>query len=209
MKLESNLNREELLFLLQKQLNSFFLLSKEELELLPKAFDFVWNRVYNCFRIVNNKYFTKDGLPYFNTYHSGQYLIFLYYYSNTCSTLYDGKELADKLYYLNKILHSCDIYHEVSLPESFFLEHPIGTVLGRASYGNNFFAMQGCTVGGNKNIYPTIGNNVKLYSGAKVIGACTVGDNVVLAANSYVKDTNIPDNATVFGQYPNLIIKFL
>ena len=42
--------------------------------------------------------------------------------------------IADKIYYLNKILHSVDIYHEVELPSTFFLEHPVGTVLGRAKY---------------------------------------------------------------------------
>jgi serine O-acetyltransferase len=117
--------------------------------------------------------------------------------------------LADKLYYLNKIMHACDIYHEVVLPENFFLEHPVGTVLGRAKYGNKFFAMQNCTVGGNKGKYPVIGENVKLYSGAKILGNSRIGNNVSISANTYVKDTDIPDNVTVFGSWPNLILKYL
>lgn len=95
------------------------------------------------------------------------------------------------------------------MPESFFLEHPVGTVLGRAQYGNRFFAMQNCTIGGNKGYYPIIGNNVKMYSGAKILGNSIIGDNVSVAANTYIKDTNIPDNATIFGSSPHLVIKYL
>ena len=91
--------------------------------------------------------------------------------------------------------------------KSFFLEHPLGTVLGRAQYGNNFFAMQGCTVGGNKGKYPVIGNNVKMFSNSKILGSSIIGENVWIGANCYIKDTNIADNMIVFGQYPNLIYK--
>jgi serine O-acetyltransferase len=149
-----------------------------------------------------------DGGGGVNPCHSGQYLIYLYFFSNVCSNIGE-KNLADKLYYLNKIMHSVDIYHEVALPESFFFEHPVGTVLGRAKYGNKFFAMQNCTVGGNKGKYPIIGENVKLYSGAKILGNCIIGDNVSVSANTYIKDTDIPDDTIVFGTYPNLILKFL
>jgi serine O-acetyltransferase len=120
-----------------------------------------------------------------------------------------GGELKDKFYYLNKILHSVDIYAEVELPPVFFFEHPLGLVLGRAEYGNNFFAMQGCTVGGNKGKYPIIGENVKMYSNSKIVGNSKIGNNVWLSANVYVKDTDIPDNSIVFGSSPYLIIKDL
>ncbi len=120
-----------------------------------------------------------------------------------------GKNLADKIYYLNKIMNSVDIYHEVALPESFFLEHPVGTVLGRARYQDGFMAYQNCTVGGNKDYYPTLGQNFKMMSGSKILGNSHVGDNVTLAANTYVKDTDIPDGVTVFGSTPNLIFKYL
>ncbi|MDC2625262.1 serine O-acetyltransferase [Bacteroides ovatus] len=112
-------------------------------------------------------------------------------------------------------MHSIDIYHAVNLPDVFFLEHPVGSVFGRAEYGTNFFAMQNCTVGGNRDrktgelFYPVIGDNVKMYSGSKIIGKSKIGNNVTLAANTYVKDIEIPDGATVFGQSPNLVVKFL
>lgn len=120
-----------------------------------------------------------------------------------------GKNLADKIYYLNKIMHSVDIYHEVILPESFFLEHPVGTVLGRASYQDGFMAYQNCTVGGNKGRYPTLGKDFHMMSGSKVLGDSHIGNGVTLAANTYVKDTDIPSGATVFGSSPNLMFKYL
>jgi serine O-acetyltransferase len=95
----------------------------------------------------------------------------------------------------------------VELPESFFFEHPLGMVLGRAKYGDEFFAMQGCTVGGNKMKYPEIGKNVKMYSNSKILGKAIIGDNVLIAANTYIKGESIPSNSIVFGQSPNLIIK--
>ncbi len=141
-----NLSEAELISLLERQLSNFFPISEIEKKHLMDLFPKVLERLFQCIEEVDNKYFWKDGVPFFSPYHSGQYCIYLYLYSNSCSM--DGfKVLADKLYYLNKIMHACDIYHEVQLPRSFFLEHPVGTVLGRAQYGNNFVALQGCTVG--------------------------------------------------------------
>jgi serine O-acetyltransferase len=208
--LKCDFEKDTLLDLLIKQLSNFFIVDKQESVILSQSFDAVYLKLEKCFYLIDNKYFRAGGggKILFNPYHSGQYLIYLYFFSNVCSAGGE-KILADKLYYLNKIMHSCDIYHEVNLPESFFLEHPVGTVLGRATYGNKFVAMQSCTVGGNKGKYPTIGENVKLYSGAKILGNCIIGNNVSVAANTYIKDTDIPDNATVFGTSPNLILKYL
>ena len=197
------------------QLESFFPISKDEKEILEAALPIVISRADKCFGKVDNKYFHRDGDIFFSPFHSGQWLILLCYLGNTISTKLNlaleniteknlQKVLADKIYYLNKILHSVDIYHEVELPESFFLEHPVGTVLGRAKYQN-----ENCTVGGNRGHYPSLGKNFRMMSGSKILGKSSVGDNVTLAANTYVKDTDIPENATVFGVSPNLIIKYL
>ena len=107
------------------------------------------------------------------------------------------------------MLHSADLYYEVELPQVFRLDHPVGSVMGRAKYGNNFFFCQGCTVGNNKGVYPVIGENVSMLSGSKILGKCDIGDNVTLSANSYVKDTDVPANTVVFGSSPKLIFKAL
>lgn len=205
--LVSDLNEEQLLDNLFKRLESFFYVDQKEKEILRIYHTKILQRIELCFKKIDNKYYHKGENLYFTYLHSGHYLCYLYFYSNELYS--ENNSLSSKLYYLNKILHGVDILGAVSLPESFFFEHPLGMVLGRASYGNEFFAMQGCTVGGNKMKYPKIGDNVKMYSNSKVLGSCNIGDNVTLGANTYVKDTDIPGNSLVFGQYPNLIIKKL
>jgi serine O-acetyltransferase len=56
-------------------------------------------------------------------------------------------------------------------------------------------------------VYPKIGENVKMFSDAKVIGDTNIGKNVWISANTYIKDSNIPEQSIVFGSSPNLIIK--
>lgn len=197
----------DLIKLLIKRLSNFFYLSKSEENSIKEIHPLVLEKLVVGFKGIDNKYFRKNDLLYFSPNHSGQYLIYLYWFSFLFAK--NKNDLKDKFYYLNKILHSVDIYAEVELPPVFFFEHPLGLILGRASYGNNFFAMQGCTVGGNKGKYPIIGENVKMFSNSKVIGNSSIGNNVWLSANSYVKDTNIPDNSIVFGSFPNLTIKDL
>lgn len=194
-----------------RQLSNFWEISTEEIEIIISYEDNVLQKCKCCFKRVDNKYYNSGEI---NLAHSGQWLTFLYYFSNT---LYHNQHfgLADKVYYLNKVMHGADIFYSVDLPEVFFFEHPVGSVFGKAHYGKNFFAMQNCTVGGNRDRitgeinYPTIGNNVKMYSGSKILGKATIGNDVVLAANTYVKNETIPDGATVFGQSPNLIIKYI
>ncbi|MDR2221531.1 MAG: transferase [Flavobacteriaceae bacterium] len=203
--LYADISKENLIENLVKRLSNFFDISTDEKKLLNDTADVVLKRLEYCISNIDNKYFQREGNPFFSSLHSGQYLIFLYYYTNEVNKV--DTQLMDKLYYLNKILHSVDIYGAVQLPDVFFFEHPLGLVLGRAVYGDNFFAMQGCTVGGNKAAYPVLGNNLKMYSNSKILGNCVIGHNVIVAANTYIKDQNIPDNSLVFGSTPNLIIK--
>lgn len=197
-----------LMRLLFKQIDSYFCLDQNEMGVIKDCFDEVLRRCEYCFSFCSNKYYKKNNAVYFNPYHSGQYSIFLYYLSNTIFRT-DGqrKILADKVYYLNKALNGLDLFYEVHLPDIFSLDHPVGSVIGRAEYSNYFSFSQNCTVGNNKGIYPKIGTNVSMKSGAKIIGKSCIGDNVIVAANAYIKDQNVPSMSIVFGSSPNLIIK--
>ena len=208
-RLLSNTTKKDLFKLICKQIDNNFRLNSDEIELLKSNFDITLHSLETNIAGVNNKYFSRNNIPFFNPFHSGHYLTFLYYYSYYISKKNDkiADCLADKIYYLNKLFNAVDIYHKVNLPEIFFFEHPLGSVLGRAQYSSNLFIMQGCTVGGTNAGYPILGKNFSMYSNSKIIGDCVVGDNVILAANSYVKDTNIDSNKVVFGQYPNNVIK--
>lgn len=212
------LPKEEIKELLHRQLSNFFPISDKEREIISEAFPVALLRCEKCFKGIENKYYHKGDEVFFSPFHSGQWLLFLLYLANTVSlpslTVVNkwggvNKVLADKIYYLNKIMHSVDIYHEIEIPDVMFFEHPVGTVLGRGKYQNGLIIYQNCTVGGNKGHYPTIGKNFHMMSGSKILGNSIVGDNVTLAANTYVKDTNIPSDSTVFGSSPNLIIKYL
>ncbi|WP_276499334.1 hypothetical protein [Pontibacter litorisediminis] len=87
------------------------------------------------------------------------------------------------------------------------LDHPVGSVIGRAMYGNNFSFSQNCTVGNNKGVFPAIGQNCAMLSNSKIFGKSKIGDNCIIAANAYIKDQDVPDNTLVFGCSPNLVMK--
>lgn len=72
--------------------------------------------------------------------------------------------------------------------------------------GNNCTVFHNVTLGQNKDKYPIIGNNVIIYSGAKIIGNVRVGDNAIIGANAVVTK-NVPKNAIV-GGVPAKIIKY-
>ena len=91
-----------------------------------------------CFAASLNKYYKRDGGIFFNPYQSGQYSVFLYFLSNTIWKNESGGLTADKIYYLNKALNGVDLFYEVEMPSIFFLDHPVGSVLGRAKYGEGF-----------------------------------------------------------------------
>ncbi len=139
-------------------------------------------------------------------------MIFLYYLSHETYVRGESSVLCDKVYYLNKILHSVDLFYAIDLPDEFGAEHPLGSVMGRAKYGNGFFFYQGCTVGGTsdkdgKPVYPKIGDNVWLFANSSVLGRCKIGNNVKIGAGALVKNQDVPSDCIVFGQSPNLIIK--
>ena len=183
---------------------------------IEKYLDETIKRTLFCFSHIKNKYFSPNKI---NVLHSGQYFIFLYYLANTIylNEIKNSKNYSDyntnirttcdKIYCLNKLISSCEIYYEVEMPKYFLVDHPLASVIGRATIGNGFCFIQGCTVGGNNSSYPTIGNNVFMYSNSKILGKSRIGNNVLIGANCYIKDMNIPDNVIVFGQYPNIIIK--
>lgn len=204
-----NADKNEISKLIVKQLSNSFLVSDEEIAMVGDAIPVSLERLEKSFSHISNKYYCLDNETFFNPLHSCQYAQFLYYLSNSLFLVYGGanRALCDKIYCLNKMLSSCDMYYEVQLPDIFFFDHPLGSVIGRANYSNYFSFSQGVTVGNNNGIYPSFGERVFLLSNSKVIGNSHIGKNVIISANSYVKDTDIPDNSIVFGQSPNLIIK--
>ena len=200
---------EELIVLVNRQLSNLW---GGDFDVAPYI-DRALERVLICLSKSKNKYCKDTGKVVFSPYHSGQYSIFLYYLANTAFMLDNNTEIASRLYYLNKVMNAVDWYYEINLPSYFGVEHPLGSVLGRANYSNGLFVYQGCTVGGSRSfqdntiVYPEIGKNLIMYSNTTVLGTSHIGDNVVLATGATVVNQDIPSNCIVFGASPNLVIK--
>lgn len=169
--------------------------------------DAALTRLDYCLARITDKYLPDGAERPFNHRNTDHYAMFLYLVSNTVFRQGGETELAEKAYALNKALHALDVFYEVALPDIFFFQHPVGTVLGRGRYSNYFAVYQRCTIGAKDGVYPTIGEGVVLYGGSAVIGNCRVGNNVWLAAGTRVMGQDIPDNSVVFGQSPTLTVK--
>ncbi len=203
------INIEKAVQILKKQLNTLYYLSEEDIWKIQLELPQVRRHLWYCFSHIKNKYYLDDsGTVNFNPLHTCQYTMFLYIMSNSLFRQdNNNNNLCDRIYCLSKVISSADLYYEINLPDVFFFDHPVGAVMGRADYGNFFSFSQGCTVGNNLGKYPKFGEYVIMMSDAKVIGDCKIGNHVVLSANSYIKDTNIPDYSLVFGHSPNLVLK--
>ena len=85
----------------------------------------------------------------------------------------------------------------------FFIDHGAGVVIGEtAEIGNNVTLYAGVVLGGTslekKKRHPTLGNNIVVGTGAKLLGPIKIGDNVRIGANSVVID-DVPPNSVVVG----------
>lgn len=96
-----------------------------------------------------------------------------------------------------------EIHPGAKIGKRFFIDHGLGVVIGEtAIIGDDVLLYQGSTLGGTGIVqgkrHPTVGNNVVIGAGAKVLGNITIGDNSYIGANAVViKD--VPDNSTVVG----------
>ncbi|MBQ8896632.1 MAG: serine O-acetyltransferase [Clostridia bacterium] len=96
-----------------------------------------------------------------------------------------------------------EIHPAATIGKGLFIDHGCAVVIGETTIiGDNCTIYQGATLGGTgKHVgkrHPTIGNNVMIGAGAKVLGPITIGDNSKIAAGAVVlKD--IPENSTAVG----------
>lgn len=105
--------------------------------------------------------------------------------------------------HLGRFLTAIEIHPGARIGSRFFIDHGSGVVIGETSeIGDNVSIYQGVTLGGTSRRktkrHPTVGNNVVVGAGAKLIGAITIGDDVKIGAGSVVV-TSVPSHATVVG----------
>ncbi len=104
-----------------------------------------------------------------------------------------------------------EIHPGARIGKGFFIDHGSGIVIGEtAEIGDNVTLYQGVTLGGTGKEkgkrHPTIGNNVVISAGAKVLGSFTVGDNVKIGAGSVVLKS-VPPRCTVVGVPGRIVIR--
>lgn len=111
---------------------------------------------------------------------------------------------------VNRFITGIEIHPGATIGSGILIDHGMGVVIGEtAEVGNRVTIYHGTTLGGTgKDIgkrHPTVGDNVVIGAGAKVLGPITIGENSKVGANAVVlKD--VPPNSTVVG-IPGKIIK--
>lgn len=111
--------------------------------------------------------------------------------------------LARAVSQISRFFTGIEIHPGAKIGRRFFIDHGMGVVIGETcEIGDDCILFQGVTLGGTGKEkgkrHPTLGNNVLVATGAKVLGSITLGDNSKVGAGSVVlKD--VPANATVVG----------
>ena len=103
----------------------------------------------------------------------------------------------------NRFWTGIEIHPGATIGRRLVIDHGMGIVIGEtAEIGDDCLIYHGVTLGGTGKDqgkrHPTIGNNVLVSTGAKVLGPFKVGDNARIAANAVVL-SEVPDNATAVG----------
>ena len=103
-----------------------------------------------------------------------------------------------------------EIHPGATIGKGLFIDHGLGVIIGETTIiGDNVTIYQGVTLGGtgkeHGKRHPTIGNNVMISAGAKVLGSFTVGDDSKIGAGSVVLK-EVPPNSTVVG-IPGKIVR--
>ncbi|QAV32309.1 serine O-acetyltransferase [Fervidobacterium changbaicum] len=113
------------------------------------------------------------------------------------------KFIAYFIYHINRVLYTVDIHPAAVLEPGVVIDHGAGVVVGStAIVGSGTVLYHGVTLGAKYitkgKRHPTVGKNVIIGAGAKVLGPVNIGDNAKIGANSVVI-SDIPDNATAVG----------
>lgn len=109
-----------------------------------------------------------------------------------------------------RLFTGIEIHPGAKIGDGLFIDHGMGVVIGEtAIIGDDCTLYHGCTLGGTGKDkgkrHPTLGNNVLVGAGAKILGPFKVGDNSMIGANAVVLN-EIPSGSTVVG-VPGRIVK--
>lgn len=172
-----------------------------------EAITLALERVEYCFERIALPGYTHGREALFNHLHGDQSAVFLYYAANSAWRDLEDEELAAKFFLLNKMRNGLVCMYDTCLPEVVLLNHTVGTVLGKATYGNFLVVYQNVTVGTDRGCRPTLGEGVVIYGGSTIIGETTIGDRVAIGAGSLIADSRVPSDCVIAGRHPDAIVK--
>ena len=112
---------------------------------------------------------------------------------------------------LARFFTGIEIHPGAEIGRRLFVDHGMGTVIGEtAIVGDDVTLYQGVTLGGTGKEkgkrHPTLGNNISIGSGAKLLGNITIGDNCRVGAGSVVL-RNVPPNSTIVGVPGHIVLR--
>lgn len=143
----------------------------------------------------------KNGLEIILTY-SGVHAVIIH---RVAHWFYEKnlKVTARVISQLGRFLTGIEIHPGAKIGKGLLIDHGSGVVIGEtAEIGDNCLIYQGCTLGGtgkeHGKRHPTLGNNVMVGSGAKILGPFKVGDGAKIAANAVVLE-EVPPKCTAVG----------
>jgi serine O-acetyltransferase len=119
--------------------------------------------------------------------------------------------LARLVSQVTRFFTGIEIHPGAELGRRLFIDHGTGTVIGEtAVVGDDVTLYQGVTLGGTGKEkgkrHPTLGNNISIGSGAKLLGNITIGDNCRVGAGSVVL-RNVPANSTIVGVPGHIVLR--
>ena len=112
---------------------------------------------------------------------------------------------------VGRLITGIEIHPGAQIGRRFFVDHGMGVVIGETTIvGDDVTLYQGVTLGGTgKEVgkrHPTIGNNVVIGAGARVLGNITIGENSRVGAGSVVL-RDVPDNSTIVGVPGHIVFR--
>jgi serine O-acetyltransferase len=119
--------------------------------------------------------------------------------------------LARALSQVTRLITGIEIHPGAHIGKRFFVDHGMGVVIGETTIiGDDVTLYQGVTLGGTGKEtgkrHPTIGNNVVIGAGARVLGNIIIGENSRVGAGSVVL-RNVPDNSTIVGVPGHIVFR--
>ena len=150
----------------------------------------------------------KNGLEIILTY-SGVHAVIMHRVAHWFYK-HNLKITARAISQFSRFLTGIEIHPGAKIGKGLLIDHGSGVVIGEtAEIGDYCLIYQGCTLGGtgkdHGKRHPTLGNNVMVGSGAKILGPFKVGDGAKIAANAVVLE-EVPPNCTAVG-VPARIVK--